>query len=177
MPRYQEAYSERLDRSRWGLVEVAQMVNYKGTIWATWDPEAPSFLEYLGDMTLYLDVLLDYQDGREGGSELIGGIQKWSIPCNWKFAAENFVGDIYHGPTSHQSVDAVGIGPSGKGRRDDETADARRLSISVPEAGHGACSTSSPKTTRTSPSTAARPLSKSTSGTSTRSANGAASAS
>jgi phenylpropionate dioxygenase-like ring-hydroxylating dioxygenase large terminal subunit len=138
VPRYQEAYRERLDRSRWGLVEVAQMVSYKGTIWATWDPEAPSFLEYLGDMKLYLDVLLDYQDGREGGSELIGGIQKWTIPCNWKFAAENFVGDIYHGATSHQSVDAVGIGPSGKGRRDYETADARRLSISVPRGGHGA---------------------------------------
>jgi hypothetical protein len=43
-----------LDRSQWGLIEVAQLVNYKGTIWATWDATAPPFLDYLGEMRLYL---------------------------------------------------------------------------------------------------------------------------
>jgi phenylpropionate dioxygenase-like ring-hydroxylating dioxygenase large terminal subunit len=49
VPYFREAYHGTLDRSRWGLVEVAQLYLYKGTIWATWDPEAPPFLEYLGD--------------------------------------------------------------------------------------------------------------------------------
>ena len=44
-------------------------------------------------------------------------MQKWLIPCNWKFPAENFSGDSYHN-ISHRSVDLVGIGPSGSGRRD-----------------------------------------------------------
>ena len=50
VPRYKDAYREELDKSQWGLVEVAQMVNYKSTIWATWDPKAPSWLDYLGGM-------------------------------------------------------------------------------------------------------------------------------
>ena len=67
VPYFREAYHSQLDRSQWGLVEVAQLCSYKGTIWATWDPAAPPFLEYLGDFTRYLDLLLDGWDGREGG--------------------------------------------------------------------------------------------------------------
>jgi hypothetical protein len=115
---------------------VAQLCNYKGTIWATWDASAPPFLEYLGDFKLYLDLSLDSWDGREGGTEVLGGIQKWLIPCNWKFPAENFSGDSYHN-ISHRSVDLVGIGPSGTGRRDmQERLQARRLQICFPERGH-----------------------------------------
>ena len=54
-----DAYGAQLDRSQWGLVEVARIENYKGTIWATWDPAAPPFSEYLGGYKLYLDLLLD----------------------------------------------------------------------------------------------------------------------
>ena len=81
-----------------------------------------------------------YRDGREGGSEVVGGVQKWIMPCNWKFAAENFAGDAYHN-ISHRSVDLVGIGPSGRERRDTaERASAQRLGASFPELGHGATS-------------------------------------
>src|SRR5215216_5261068 len=37
VPFFKEAYREKLDRSQRGLVEVAQLCVYKGTIWATWD--------------------------------------------------------------------------------------------------------------------------------------------
>lgn len=121
VPKYNELYGGRLDRDRWGLVEVAQLANYKGSIWATWEPDAPPFLDYLGDERPYLDLVLDPRDAGQGASEIIGGIQKWVIPANWKFGAENFLGDVYHVP-SHRSVDIVGIGPSArsgvKGRRD-----------------------------------------------------------
>jgi phenylpropionate dioxygenase-like ring-hydroxylating dioxygenase large terminal subunit len=138
VPYFKDAYHEKLDKSRWGLVEVAQLYNYKGSIWATWEPSAPPFLEYLGDMKLYLDHLLDCRDGREGGSEVIGGVQKWTMPANWKFPSENFAGDGYHN-ISHRSVDMVGIGPSGRGRRDDsEFTAARRVSFSFPTLGHAA---------------------------------------
>ena len=136
VPFFKDAYHEKLDKSKWGLVEVAQLHNYKGTIWATWDTSAPSFLEYLGDFRLYLDLSLDSWDGREGGTEVIGGVQKWLIPCNWKFPAENFSGDSYHN-ISHRSVDMVGIGPSGAGRRDtQERVNSRRLQVCFPERGH-----------------------------------------
>ena len=131
VPFAKDAYGEQLDKSKWGLVEVAQMTNYKGTIWATWDPAAPPFLDYLGGYKLYLDLLLDAWDGREGGTEVIGGIHKWLIPCNWKFPAENFSGDRYHG-VSHRSVDLVGIGPSGKGRRGHAGAQRARAGSTCP---------------------------------------------
>jgi phenylpropionate dioxygenase-like ring-hydroxylating dioxygenase large terminal subunit len=136
VPYFREAYHEKLDRSQWGLVEVPQMCLYKGTVWACWDAAAPPFLEYLGDFVRYLDLTLDGWDGGEGGTEILGGIQKWRIPCNWKFPAENFCGDSYHN-ISHRSVDLVGIGPSGTGRRDmQERLMARRLQISFYERGH-----------------------------------------
>ncbi len=136
VPYFREAYHSSLDRSQWGLVEVAQLARYKGSVWATWDPSAPPFLEYLGDFTRYLDLTLDGWDGSDGGSEVLGGVQKWLIPCNWKFPAENFSGDSYHN-ISHRSVDLAGIGPSGSGRRDmQERALARRLQICFPERGH-----------------------------------------
>lgn len=117
VPYFKEAYRERLDKSKWGLIEVAQLANYKGTIWATWDPQAPGFTEYLGDMRWYLDVQLDTRDGREGGSEVIGGITKWYLPCNWKFAAENFIGDFYHG-ISHRSGGPGQLRAQRQGARD-----------------------------------------------------------
>jgi len=149
VPQYKAAYHEQLDKREWGLIHVPKMVNYKGTIWACWDPEAPDFLEYLGDMRLFLDACLDHRDGREGGSEAIGGVYKWRLPSNWKFAAENFIGDLYHN-ISHQSVEIVGIGPGGPGQSRQGLAAVngrarpghvqRRsiASVSFPELGHGA---------------------------------------
>ena len=50
VPHHKDAYFEELDKSQWGLAEVAQMCNYYGSIWATWDPKAPSFEDYLGPL-------------------------------------------------------------------------------------------------------------------------------
>ena len=137
VPYYKDAYQETLDKSKWGLPEVAQMCNYKGGIWATWDKHAPSFHEYMGGFLTYLDFLLDTWDGAGGEVEVFGGVEKWVIPCNWKFPSENFIGDRYHN-ISHRSVDMVGQGPSGSGRRDmQEREGAAALDISFPERGHG----------------------------------------
>ena len=139
VPQFKGLYEGCLDKEQWSLVEVPKMVTYKGTVWATWDKDAPDFLTYLGDAKEHLDLALDCRDGREGGSEVLIGVHKWIIPCNWKFAAENFLGDTYHN-VSHRSVDLIGIGPSAaagvKGRRDNELEHARHLWVNFP-AGHG----------------------------------------
>src|SRR6201997_4663671 len=151
VPYFREAYHSKLDRSQWGLVEVAQLTNYKGAIWATWDPAAPSFTEYLGDFRHYLNQTFDGWDGSDGGTEILGGIQKWRVPCNWKFPAENFSGDSYHN-ISHRSVDIVGIGPSGSGRRDmPELLAARKLHIAFPDRGHQTTSYLLPRETAAPP--------------------------
>ena len=101
VPWLKEAYYGELERDRWGLNPVAQLDNYKGLFFATFDPEAPPLREYLGEMTWYLDAFFDR---REGGVEVIGGMHKWVMPCNWKFPAENFGGDSYHVQWSHLSA-------------------------------------------------------------------------
>ena len=91
----------------------------------------------MGGFLTYLDFLLDTWDGAGGEVEIFGGVEKWVIPCNWKFPSENFIGDRYHN-ISHRSVDMVGQGPSGSGRRDmQEREGATALDISFPERGHG----------------------------------------
>jgi phenylpropionate dioxygenase-like ring-hydroxylating dioxygenase large terminal subunit len=109
VPYFREAYHGSLDRSAWGLVEVAQLCCYKGSVWATWDPQAPPFLEYLGDFLPYIDLTLDAWDGSDRGTEILCGIQKWRVPCNWKFPAENFGGDAYHVHWSHGAAIATGF--------------------------------------------------------------------
>jgi phenylpropionate dioxygenase-like ring-hydroxylating dioxygenase large terminal subunit len=101
VPWLKEAYYGELEHEHWGLNPVAHLDNYKGLYFATFDPEAPPLREYLGEMTWYLDAFFDR---REGGIELIGGMHKWIMPCNWKFPAENFGGDGYHVPWSHLSA-------------------------------------------------------------------------
>ena len=130
---YQAAYQPPFDRDQWGLVEVAQLAVRHGTVWATWDRNAPSFDEYLGDARHALDTGLCAWDGGDGETELLGSVQKWIIPSNWKFVAENFAGDVLHA-ISHRSVDMVGIGPNAnEGRRDNPG----RLVIVAHEGGHG----------------------------------------
>lgn len=135
VPGYKEYYHEALDRKAWGLIPVGRMINYRGTIWATWDKNAPSFEDYLGSMRLWLDSALDHRDGREGGSTVLVGVQKWRTSTNWKFPATNFVGDSAHVIT-HRSVDLVGLNPSGsKGRRD--VRPSGHAAFAWPDLGHG----------------------------------------
>ena len=129
VPQYRSLYDGNLDRDANSLVPVAKLAIYKGTVWATWDKNAPEFLTYLGDAKIHLDQALDCRDGREGGSEVIG-VHKWVFPANWKFAAENFLGDTYHNP-SHRSVDLIGIGPSAaSGKKAGATTSWKRRSTS-----------------------------------------------
>jgi phenylpropionate dioxygenase-like ring-hydroxylating dioxygenase large terminal subunit len=101
VPRKERAYGDDLIASDWGAVQVAAVEVYKGLVFATWDPRAPSLADYLGEARWYLDAFLDRM---EGGTEVIGGVSKWVIRCNWKFAAEQFASDMYHAPLSHLSA-------------------------------------------------------------------------
>ena len=101
VPNLQDAYYNDLNLSKWELVQVAQLDIYKGLVFATFDKNAPSLMDYLGEMTWYLD---SFFDRREGGVEVIGGVHKWIIPCNWKLPAENFGGDAYHVAWNHLSA-------------------------------------------------------------------------
>lgn len=108
VPGYKEAYFEELDRSQWGLVE-AQVDTYNGLVFATWDEQAPSLRDYIGDAAWYLDLMLDR---RAGGTEVLSGVHRFVIPCNWKMPSDNFAGDGYHIPVTHGSMSLSGLARS-----------------------------------------------------------------
>ena len=94
VPNIRDAYYDELEFDQLGLLPVAQIASYKGMVFATFDAGAPSLPDYLGPATCwYLDTVVDRC---EGGIEFLPGMQKWVMPCNWKFPAENLSGDGYH---------------------------------------------------------------------------------
>jgi phenylpropionate dioxygenase-like ring-hydroxylating dioxygenase large terminal subunit len=146
VPHFKTAFHEELDKDALGLHEVAQMANLNGSIWATWDPKAPSFQDYLGVFEPTIRRCFDASDGTEGAVDLLLPIQKFRIPTNWKFAAFSFDGDALHGTTTHRSL---GVFPSAglsvmaneQGRREPIVERggpfAKTMELSSRELGHG----------------------------------------
>jgi phenylpropionate dioxygenase-like ring-hydroxylating dioxygenase large terminal subunit len=99
LPGHSELYRDQLDRSRWGLPRVAKVDSYRGMIFATFDPEAPSLDEFLGDIRWGLDMLFD-----QGDLVAVPGMARWTMDVNWKFASDNAIGDMYHGFWTHRSA-------------------------------------------------------------------------
>ncbi len=98
VPGFKEVYHEELDREIWGLIKAAQVDVYKGFVFATMDGEASSLFEFLGEVgRLSLDVTV-----ARGNLQMAPGIQKYTIPCNWKLATDN-VWDFYHAALTHAS--------------------------------------------------------------------------
>ena len=73
VPNLNDAYYNELETTSWGLTPVAQLDNYKGLFFATFDPDAVPLQEYLGEFTWYLDAFFDR---REGGVEVLAGVHK-----------------------------------------------------------------------------------------------------
>lgn len=109
LPYHDGGYND-MNKAEWGLWE-ARVELFHGSIWATWDRSAPSFLEYLGGCDLYLATNFDSLDGAEGAVEILGGIQKWRLPCNWKVPVPDK--DRTHAWITHKSVADVGYGLTG----------------------------------------------------------------
>jgi 3-phenylpropionate/trans-cinnamate dioxygenase alpha subunit len=92
-----------LDRSQLGLVR-ARVESYLGFYFATMAPDAPPLHDYLGDVgRTGLGMICAY-----GDVEVIDGVQKNVIGCNWKIAVDNLF-DWYHVAYSHASANTAGI--------------------------------------------------------------------
>src|SRR5439155_770956 len=105
------------------------------------DGSAPSFEEYVGDLDIYLRPLLQGDDGRDNGVELIGGVHKWHMPSNWKFPSTSFQGDGAHGSITHRSINVAAIGPQGDADEGDRHGvrskwPAQHLEVAMPGLGH-----------------------------------------
>ncbi|MFB6184321.1 MAG: Rieske 2Fe-2S domain-containing protein [Haloarculaceae archaeon] len=100
VPRKNQCFQD-LDTCEHSLRPAPQVDDYGGLVFATLSEEAPPLAEYLGEFTWYLDLLFEAVDG---GLEVVGEPIRWEIDTNWKIGADNFTGDSYHTPATHQSV-------------------------------------------------------------------------
>jgi 3-phenylpropionate/trans-cinnamate dioxygenase alpha subunit len=106
VPKFRQAYEGMMEKEDWGLLEVAQLDEYQGFVFATWAADTPPLREYLGGFAFYLDLVF----GRDpGGVELVAGAHKWTIDANWKHPVENFACDMYHVQYAHQRPAELGL--------------------------------------------------------------------
>ncbi len=104
MPGFEEYYRNALDKSEWGMQPAARTDSYQGFVFATLDPDAPSLEDFLGWVgRLGLDTI-----AARGEIEVVDGIQKNRIQCNWKLAVDNLF-DWYHPKVSHGSAIRAGV--------------------------------------------------------------------
>jgi phenylpropionate dioxygenase-like ring-hydroxylating dioxygenase large terminal subunit len=107
VPGFKEVYHEELDRENWGLIRAPQVDSYKGLVFANLDADAPPLLEYMGEVgQIGISMMME----RGEGVTILGGVQKYTINCNWKFAVDN-VFDYYHVELTHASGIMTRPGP------------------------------------------------------------------
>lgn len=99
LPGLKSYYDDTLALEEWGLIPVAQVAIYHGLIFGTFDPAAPALEEFLGDFRWFIDMVLD-----RGDFAAVPGVARWRMKCNWKFAADNAIGDNSHAQVAHRSA-------------------------------------------------------------------------
>jgi phenylpropionate dioxygenase-like ring-hydroxylating dioxygenase large terminal subunit len=103
VPGQKTYYHDDIDRTRLGLVP-ARVESYLGFHFATMAEDAPSLSEFLGDVgRTGLGMVNAF-----GDIEVVDGIQKNIVDCNWKIAVDNLF-DWYHVMYSHASAGSAGI--------------------------------------------------------------------
>ena len=58
VPSFDKSFVGKISMEEWPLRPIPNLENYKGLIFGSFDPQIVPFKEYLGDMALYLDLLL-----------------------------------------------------------------------------------------------------------------------
>ncbi len=104
MPGEDTFYRGAIDKDNWGLGKAAQVESYNGFVFATMDRAAPPLVDYLGWVgRLGIDMIAE-----QGDMEVLDGIHKNRVKCNWKLAVDNLY-DWYHVKVSHGSAMRVGV--------------------------------------------------------------------
>ena len=99
VPGSRDLYHGELDRDNWGLIRAPHVESYEGFVFANMDPDAPPLEEYLGEVgRIGLSLIAE-----QGDMEVVDGVQKYTIGCNWKLAVDNLF-DYYHVEVSHGSA-------------------------------------------------------------------------
>lgn len=90
-------YTEDFLGRRLDLVPIAKFDGYRGFYFGSLAPDVPSLADYLGDMRVFLDLVVDQSPD---GTECLPGISVFTYNGNWKFQVEN-CSDGYHVTSVH----------------------------------------------------------------------------
>lgn len=103
-PHFREAYGERPDKKQWGLLHAPCVDTHRGFIFASLDRDAPPLGQYLGGAAWLLDAFVGLHPD---GMRVVGAPERYRVHADWKTAAENFSGDVYHVDYLHHSTEQV----------------------------------------------------------------------
>jgi benzoate/toluate 1,2-dioxygenase alpha subunit len=84
-----------------GIVQLPNVVNYRGFVFARLAADGPGFHEYFGDSLSSIDNMVDRSP--EGRLEVAGGVLRFMHDSNWKMFVEN-LNDAMHPMVAHESA-------------------------------------------------------------------------
>jgi phenylpropionate dioxygenase-like ring-hydroxylating dioxygenase large terminal subunit len=104
----QGAYTDAFREEDHGLVQV-KLGDYRGFLFGSLNPDAPDIEDYLGDVRMMLDLIVDQSPD---GLEVVPGVVRYTYDGNWKLQLENGT-DPYHFTSTHPSYIQI-LGERGK---------------------------------------------------------------
>ncbi|MDE2305569.1 MAG: Rieske 2Fe-2S domain-containing protein [Gammaproteobacteria bacterium] len=84
-----------------GLVGLADVVNYRGFVFARLSPQGMDFADYFAGSLSSIDNMVDRSP--EGRLQVAGGVLRYQHDCNWKMFIEN-LNDTMHPMVAHESA-------------------------------------------------------------------------
>jgi nitrite reductase/ring-hydroxylating ferredoxin subunit len=105
-PHLQDAYGEKLDPKEWGLKRAPRVDSRQGFIFASLSEDVPELDEFLGGGGWMLDLVVGLHPK---GMRVAGPPDRYKVKADWKTAAENFSGDVYHLDSLHWSTEEIHV--------------------------------------------------------------------
>ncbi|MGA0100203.1 MAG: Rieske 2Fe-2S domain-containing protein, partial [Steroidobacteraceae bacterium] len=84
-----------------GVVQLPNVINYRGFVFVRLSPDGIGFHDYFGDSLSSIDNMVDRSP--EGRLEVAGGVLRYMHQCNWKMFVEN-LNDAMHPMVAHESA-------------------------------------------------------------------------
>lgn len=95
-----EGYACDFKDTRFNLAQVTRVESYRGFVFGTLNPDAPSLRTYLGAIARTID---EWLDRHPGGEVAVREANRLKFKGNWKLAYDN-AADGYHVVFSHRSL-------------------------------------------------------------------------
>lgn len=105
-PHMHDGYGERLDPDEWALLRAPKVGVRQGFIFASLSENVPDLDEYLGGAGWMLDAMVGLHPD---GMKVAGPPDRYKVKTDWKSAAENFSGDVYHLDVLHWGTQEIGV--------------------------------------------------------------------